>query len=97
MMTRQRFVDWCFRNRQTGEITVGQPPNAPVVICVIAFGSRWLFHPPGMLSTALGAIGTGAAVFWAGDELLRGVNPWRRVIGAAVLGGVVIVFAHARR
>jgi hypothetical protein len=93
-MTRQRFVDWCFRNRQTGEITVGQPPNPPVVICVVALGSRWLFHPPGMISTALGVIGTGAGVFWAGDELLRGVNPWRRMIGATVLGGIVIVLVR---
>ena len=96
-MTRQEFVDWCFRNRQTGEITVGQPPNAPVVICVIAFGSRWLFHPPGMIGTALTAIGTGALAFWAGDEVLRGVNPWRRMIGGTVLGGALIVFVHARR
>ncbi len=27
-------------------------------------------------------------IWWAGDELLRGVNPWRRCLGAAVLIGL---------
>jgi hypothetical protein len=30
-----------------------------------------------------------ALLIWAGDELLRGVNPFRRLLGAAVLGGLV--------
>jgi hypothetical protein len=69
-------------------------PNAPAAICVIAFGSRWLFHPPGAIDTALTVIGTGSLLFWAGDELLRGVNPWRRMLGATVLGGVVTVLVR---
>ena len=29
-------------------------------------------------------------VIWAGDELFRGVNPWRRGLGAAVLIGSLV-------
>jgi hypothetical protein len=27
--------------------------------------------------------------WWALDEIGRGVNPWRRLLGAVVLGGLV--------
>jgi hypothetical protein len=97
MLTRDAFVDWCFRNRETGEITIGQPPNPPVVIAMVAFGARALLRPPGLVGTVLGAIGTGAVVYWAGDEVLRGVNPWRRTIGVATLGAVATVLAHRAR
>lgn len=33
--------------------------------------------------TAIGWIGLGALAWWAVDELLRGVNPWRRLLGLA--------------
>jgi hypothetical protein len=33
----------------------------------------------------------GVALFcWAGDEVIRGVNPFRRMLGAAVLAALVI-------
>ena len=97
MTTRERLVDWWFRNRETGEITIGQPPNPPAIVCAVAFGARVILRPPGLIGTALGAVGTGAALYWAGDEVLRGVNPYRRVMGAAVLGGIVTVLVRHRR
>jgi hypothetical protein len=97
MTTRDAFVDWCFRNRETGEITIGQPPDPPMVIAMVAFGSRALLRPPGLIGTALGAVGTGAVVYWAGDEVLRGVNPWRRMIGAATLVAVATVLVRRAR
>jgi len=39
----------------------------------------------GTVHTILGYTATVALVVWAGDELLRGVNPFRRMLGAAVL------------
>jgi hypothetical protein len=30
-------------------------------------------------------VATGAIVVWALDEVIRGVNPWRRLLGAVVL------------
>jgi hypothetical protein len=95
--TRERLVDWWFRNRETGEITIGQPPNPPVIVGAVAFGARVILRPPGLIGTALSAVGTAAAVYWAGDEVLRGVNPYRRVMGAAVLGGIAAVLVRRAR
>ena len=97
MITRDALVDWWFRNRETGEITIGQPPNPPVKIAVAAFGLRALLRPPGLIGTALGAIGTGAVVYWAGDELLRGVNPYRRMTGVTTLAAVATLLARRAR
>jgi hypothetical protein len=43
----------------------------------------------GQLSTLVGYAATLALVVWAGDELLRGVNPFRRILGATVLTWVL--------
>ena len=91
------MVDWWFRNRETGEITIGQAPNPPVIVGAAAFGARLLLRPPGLVGTGLSVVGTGAALYWAGDEVLRGVNPYRRVMGAAVLGGIVVVLLRRGR
>lgn len=40
----------------------------------------------------LRGIGTGALVVWALDELVRGVNPFRRLLGAIVLGWQLVRF-----
>lgn len=34
--------------------------------------------------------------WWALDEILRGVNPWRRIIGAVALVAVVAVVLASR-
>jgi hypothetical protein len=39
-------------------------------------------------------VATGALVIWALDELIRGVNPWRRVLGGVVLGGTAVYLIH---
>ena len=80
--------DWLFRNRQTGGITIGQFPNAPLFIWFAATAAQWLFAPEGDVATALGIIGTLALAWWAIDEILRGVNPFRRMLGALVLAGI---------
>ena len=44
----------------------------------------------GFLSFLLiAAVGTIALIVWAGDEILRGVNPWRRLLGGVVLAVTV--------
>jgi hypothetical protein len=78
-------LEWLFRNRKTGQITVGQFPNLALVLFLAATVARWLVGSGGRLSGALGAVAAGALLWWAADELLRGVNPWRRLLGAAVL------------
>ena len=83
-------LDWFFRDRRSGRIVIGQWPNLPL----------WLF---GLLQAIAWVAGEGVAVgrwavlgsrialaVWAADEVFRGVNPWRRCLGAAVLLGMAV-------
>jgi hypothetical protein len=83
-------IDWFFRNRRTGELTVAQAPNLSLWIFVVSRVVLWIARPDGDVRTAVDAVGTAALVWWAGDEVLRGVNPFRRLLGAGVLTGVVV-------
>ena len=77
-------VRWWFESRDTGAITVAQPPNPPLFVAA----AGWLVDL--LLSGTLGAAGRVVSIvalgYWAGDEIVRGVNPWRRVLGLFVLG-----------
>jgi hypothetical protein len=77
------LVDWMFRDRETGKIVIAQLPNIPLIVWLAA--SVLVMVTTGALSTVLGYTATVALVVWAGDELLRGVNPFRRLLGAVVL------------
>lgn len=88
------MVDWLFRNRHTGEITIAQAPNPPLIIWLVATIINVIFSPAGTTGTALKVVGTGALVIWAGDELVRGVNPFRRIIGSIVLAAIAIGLAR---
>jgi len=90
---RQRLdamIAWLFRNRQTGRMTVAQLPNAPLIVFLVAVAVRWIFHPSGTAGTIVGAVATVALVIWAGDEIIRGVNPWRRALGGGVLAITIV-------
>lgn len=54
-----------------------------------AFVLRVLLDPSGDLRTGLDVIGMAALAIWAVDEIARGVNPFRRLLGCFVLGGLV--------
>jgi hypothetical protein len=84
------MIDWLFRNRQTGKITIAQWPNLPLWLFIVAGGLRSLLDPSGGVRTALGVIATVGLVWWALDEIVRGVNPWRRFLGTAVLAGQLL-------
>ena len=80
----RRALDWLFRNRQTGAITIAQMPNLVLWIVIVAAVLLWVWPSAGNLSVALTFVVKGGLIVWAGDEILRGVNPWRRCLGAAV-------------
>lgn len=80
------MIDWLFRNRRTGEITVAQFPNLALWIFLGAAFLRLLLSPTGTTATVLDVIATGALLWWGVDEIVRGVNPFRRI-----LGGIVVV------
>jgi hypothetical protein len=86
-------IDWLFRNRQTGERTVGQLPNVPLLVWLVARLVQVVTQPDGTVNTALTVVATGSLLFWAGDELVRGVNPFRRMVGGAVLAVVLVGLA----
>ena len=78
---------WFFRSRSTGEITIGQWPNAPLLLFVGCAVVGWFLDPAGGVGTGIRIVGGIALAYWSLDEIVRGVNPWRRCLGAAVLGG----------
>jgi hypothetical protein len=89
MYAVQSRLRWVFRDRVTGRIVIAQFPNPPLLVWILASLLRWVLHPDGDLSTLLWVVGSAALLVWAGDEILRGVNPWRRFLGGAVLVGLL--------
>ena len=81
----RRFVDWMFRDRSTGRIVIAQWPNIPLWIFIGAALIRRVVDPAGTARTIVSAIALVAIVWWAIDEIARGVNPFRRLLGAVVL------------
>ena len=86
------MIDWLFRNRQTGKITIVQFPNIPLGLFLVASILRGLIDPSGGVRTTLDALATVGLLWWAIDEVLRGVNPWRRLLGGAVLAGQLLKY-----
>jgi hypothetical protein len=81
----RQFLEWFFRNRETGDITIAQSPNLALWV-VIAAGALLLIIPSsGKPTLAAEIMFKGSLLVWAIDEVLRGVNPWRRCLGAVVL------------
>ncbi len=90
---RLASLRWWFENRKTGQITIAQFPNWPLW----GIAATWLVTALAR-SSALGQTAswarTGLWLYWAGDEIVRGVNPWRRAVGVAVVAwqaGVLVL------
>jgi hypothetical protein len=79
--------DWWFRNRRTGAITIAQFPNLPLVLFLVATVAGWFVGAGSTARIVADWIAAGALGWWALDELVRGVNPWRRVLG---VGGLAL-------
>ena len=79
----ERGFDWLLRNRRTGEITIAQWPNLPLWIFIVTVGLRLVVPVGSTARTIVDGIGVAALAWWALDEVIRGVNPWRRMLGVA--------------
>jgi hypothetical protein len=77
-------VDWLFRSRVDDRITVAQFPNLPLGLFLVALVARLVLHPGGPAGTGLAVVSAVLLLAWSALELLRGVNPFRRLLGAAV-------------
>ena len=84
------LIDWLFRDRTTGRITIAQFPNAALWVFIVASVLRRLLSPAGTVDSTLRVVAAGSLFWWATDEVLRGVNPWRRLLGAGVLAGQLV-------
>ncbi len=74
-------LDWMFRDRSTGRITIAQFPNVPLWIFFGTVALRLFVHR-GAARTVVDWIAVISLGAWAVDEVARGVNPWRRILGA---------------
>jgi hypothetical protein len=82
-------IDWLFRDRRTGRIVVAQAPNLPLWIFLATVVARWFVDESTGAFDVLRGVALAALGWWAVDEVVRGVNPWRRFLGA--LGCAVVV------
>jgi hypothetical protein len=88
----RRFLLCFFQNRKTGAITVAQVPNFVLWVVIVGSALIWVWHPLGRLRIALEIIVKGGLFVWAIDEVWRGVNPFRRCLGVAVLCYALVTF-----
>jgi hypothetical protein len=82
---------WMFRDRRNGRIVITQFPNIPLAVWITATTLRLIAH--GTLSAVLSVTAALALAVWGGAEITRGVNPWRRFLGATVFVGLIVTLA----
>ena len=81
-------IDWLFRDRATGRLVIAQFPNPPLWVFFATVVGRWFVDEGSTAHDVLRGIGLAALAWWAVDEIVRGANPWRRLLG---VGGLVVV------
>ena len=81
-MADRSLVRWWFENRESGELTVAQFPNWPLLAIGLAALTHRIVDGGSRIHAVTGFVGPCLWFYWAGDEMIRGVNPWRRVLGA---------------
>ena len=85
----KRALDWVFKSRETGRITIWQWPNPPLWVWLAASVLANVVKN-GPAHTPMSGIATVALAVWAVLEIVRGVNPFRRAVGALVLAGLLL-------
>jgi hypothetical protein len=93
----RRIVRWMFVNRRTGGFTVAQWPNVALSVFIALSIARRLNIAKGTSQTTLRLLSVVALLVWAADELIRGVNPFRRILGLGVLLATISGFSLLAR
>ena len=78
-------LHWLLEDRSTGKLVVWQNPNAPLWVWIVAKALHLITD-----ASWLGVVASVALTVWAVLEITRGVNPFRRLLGAAALLSVVL-------
>ncbi|GAA4399574.1 hypothetical protein GCM10023168_07140 [Fodinibacter luteus] len=82
---REDPVGWALLSRESGEVVVWQAPNLPSLLSQAAAVATVVAPRGSRLRSAAGLATVVASTWWGTDELARGVNPFRRSLGAAAL------------
>jgi hypothetical protein len=90
----RRAIRWMFVSRTSGRLTIAQWPNIPLWVFIVLTVGLHILHPKGTAGKVTGVLADAALLVWAADELIRGVNPFRRLLGSLVI--VVVVYALTR-
>jgi hypothetical protein len=89
----RRAANWSFCSRDSGRVAIVQWPNISLAIVIMCDLARALLHTRGGLDEVLHWTGSAALVWWSLDEIIRGVNPFRRALGVVVLVRLIIRIA----
>jgi hypothetical protein len=81
---------WAFQDRRSGDTTLVQFPNVPLWIFLGTIVLRAVVPAGTAARATLDGLGLITLAWWAVDELVRGVNPWRRLLGVAGCALVVM-------
>jgi len=84
------MINWLFRDRTTGRITIAQFPNLSIGLFLALTVTRSLTSPKGVAGDVLDAATGAALAWWSIDEIVRGANPFRRILGGTVLTWIVV-------
>ncbi len=77
------FFDKFFRDAN-GEIVIGQMPNLPIIIWLLASLAK-VIYPTGKINLSLDLVAASSLFIWSIGELAQGVNYFRRSLGLVVL------------
>jgi hypothetical protein len=81
------FLDNFFRDKD-GQVVIGQPPNIPIIIWLVASLLQLVFKT-GQVNSGLDILAIGSLLVWSILELFQGVNYFRRTLGLIVLISLV--------
>jgi hypothetical protein len=82
--SRVLSLGWWVRD-QNGRVTLAQWPNAALAVWLVTVAVGWSGVLGAARTDTLAEVGKGALIVWALDEVVRGVAPFRRLLGAVVL------------
>lgn len=87
-MTHQSFIDSTFKDKD-GKWAIVQPPNWPIIFWAF-FKVLGYLHISSNFKNGFEFLSTSFLFLWAYLELTSGVNYFRRVLGLAVLLGIIV-------